>query len=200
MPLQNYKTIILVLSISAALLVASPGIQQLLSLPQPDKLTEFWLLGPNHDTSYPSNVTSGQNYRLYIDTSNHLGSVAYYVVEIKFANETQSSPDSFNHTSSSQPALGSLNFFVADNKTYELPVDVSFQYQVNENNPSILNMNSININGAQISTNSTSVINDNIARDGFYGNLIFELWIYNGTTSNLQYHERYVNLWLKFTT
>ncbi len=186
--------------IAAALIVASPALQQLLTLPQTDKLTEFWLLGPNHDTSYPSNVTSGQNYRLYVDASNHLGALAYYVVEIKFASETQSSPDSFNHTSSTQPVLGSLTLFATENATQELPVDVSFQYQLDKTNASILNMNSITINGQQISSNSTSTINNNIEKNGFFGNLIFELWIYNDTTSSLQYHQRYVNLWLKFNT
>jgi hypothetical protein len=199
MGLLRYKTIILVISAVVALLIASPTIQQLLSSAQTEKLTEFWLLGPNHGTDYPSNVTSGQNYRLYLGTSNHLGSSAYYVAEIKFANQTQSSPDSFNHTYSTQPVLGSLTFAVAENRSYELPVDVSFEYQVNDKTPTILDMSNITVNGEEISTNSTTITFDS-AKNGFYGNLIFELWIYNGTTNSLQYHERYVNLWLELVT
>jgi uncharacterized membrane protein len=197
--LQKYKTVILVISAVAALLVASPALQQMLILPQAANLTEFWLLGPNHSSDYPSNVTSGQNYRLYLDTSNHLGSVAYYVVEIKFANQTQSSPDSFNHTSSAQPALSRLTYFVAQNNSYELPIDFSLQYQVNNKTSTILDMTSITVNGEEISTNSTTISFDS-ARNGFYGNLIFELWIYNSATNSLQYHERYINLWLKLMT
>ncbi len=199
MGLERYKTIILVISAAAALLIASPVLQQLLSSSQAESLTEFWLLGPNHGADYPSNVTSGQSYRLYLGASNHLGSSAYYVAEIKFANQTQSSPDSFNHTYSTQPALSSLTFFVAQNESYELPVDLSLQYRVNDKTSTILDINSITINDEEISTNSTTIAFDS-ARNGFYGNLIFELWIYNGTTSSFQYHERYVNLWLKLMT
>jgi uncharacterized membrane protein len=199
MGLQRYKTTILVITAAAALLIASPLLQQLLSSTQAESLTEFWLLGPNHGADYPSNVTSGQNYRLYLDASNHLGSSAYYVTEIKFANQTQSSPDSFNHTCSTQPALSSLTFFVAQNETYELPIDISLEYQVNDKTPTIIDMSSITVNGEQISTNSTTITFD-YDKNSFYGNLIFELWMYNGTTNSLQYHERYVNLWLKLMT
>jgi hypothetical protein len=34
----------------------------------------------------------------------------------------------------------------------------------------------------------------------FYGNLFFELWIYNSTISDFQYHERYVDLKFNMTS
>jgi len=196
--LQQYKALIIVLCIAVSLLIASPTLQQLLVYPQTNPLTEFWLFGPNHDAAYPSNVTADETIRLYLNVANHLGSTANYRIDIKFANQTQFTPDSFNHTSSHLSSLGSLTILVVQNATEELPVDVSFQYNVNPDVSTQLDMESITINGNATDISSTS-INWDTAKVGFYGDLIFELWIYNGTTSSFQYHERYLDLWLKMT-
>lgn len=198
MGLQQYKAFIIVLCIAASLLIASPTLQQLLVYPENNPLTEFWLFGPNHDTAYPSNVTTDQNIRLYLNVANHLGSTANYRIDVKFANQTPFTPDSFNHTSSTLPSLGSLTVLVAQNATAELPVDVSFQYNINPDISTQLDMESITINGKATDISSTS-INWDTAKASFYGDLIFELWIYNGTTNSFQYHERYLDLWLKMT-
>jgi hypothetical protein len=194
--LKQYKTLIIVLSIALSLLIVSPTLQQLLVYPQTNPLTEFWLFGPNHDAAYPSNVTTDENIRLYLNVANHLGSTANYRIAVKFANQTQFTPDSFNHTSSTLPSLGSLTVLVAQNATEELPVDVSFQYNIKSDVSSQLNMKGITINGNAIDISSTSIDWDT-AKAGFYGDLIFELWIYNGTNNSFQYHERYLDLWLK---
>ena len=39
----------------------------------------------------------------------------------------------------------------------------------------------------------------NSKTNSFFGNLIFEVWIYNGTAGVFQYHERYVDLKLNMT-
>ncbi len=199
MKIQRYKLVILSIFLASALIVASPALQQLTLFPQTQYLTELSLLGKNHEAVYPSNITEGENYRLYLDVTNHLGSCAYYVVEMKFRNLTQSGPDSFNHTHSDLPSLGSLTVFAADEAQVELPIDVSFQYNVNERNSSILDMQAISLNGAVLDVNATSIAKDPITR-GFYGNLFFELWLYNDTANAFTYNERYVSLWLKFNT
>ncbi len=199
MGLQRYKTLILVITTAVALFVASPALQQLVLLPQTERISEIWLLSPNHNTAYPSNVTEGDTYRLYLDISNHLGACSYYVIEVKFRNQTQSAPNSFNHTSSQQPSMGSLTVFVADNKTTEIPLDVSFHYNVNDRNPNLLDMQDITVNGEALNANSTTIAFDT-PRGGFYGNLFFELWVLDEGTNTLQYHERYVGLWLKMKT
>ncbi len=195
MGLEHYKTLIIVITAIAALLIASPALQKIIVAPQTDRLTEMGLLGPNHDASYPSNVTAGQNIRLYLDVGNHLGACSYYVVEIKFRGEGESAPDSFTHTNSLLPSLGSLTVFAANNQTTEIPLDVSFQYTTNADT-STLNMQSVTVNGAALNVDSTKLAYDS-AKGGFLGNLFFELWIYDQNTNELQYHERYVGLWLK---
>ena len=196
MGLQQYKALLLIITAVSALFIASPVLQKLVFFPQTDFFTELSLFGPYNNATYPSNVTVGNNYRLYLNVDNHLGSSAYYVIETKFGNQTQFTPDSFNHTNSDLPSLGSITFFVADKSSLQLPVDVSFQYKIDANNPRQLDMQSITLNGAKINANPAT-IGWNSEKRGFYGNLFFELWIYNATVNALQYHERYVSLWLK---
>ena len=83
-----------------ALLVASPALQQVLVYPRTEFFTELSLLGPwSMAENYPYNITNGENYSVFLGVANQLGSCAYYQVEVKFRNETQSAPDSFRpHT------------------------------------------------------------------------------------------------------
>jgi uncharacterized membrane protein len=196
MGLSHYKTLILVVTAALALLIASPSIQQVLVYPQTDNFTEFWMFGPNHDASYPGNATVNQNYRIYLDVKNHLGSTTNYNIEIKFRNQTQSGPSSFNHTNSNLPALSSIAMVAADNRTAETSLDISFQYHTVNSTTRTLVMDNVTVNGFALDASKTTIAYDE-TKDGFYGNLIFELYIYNGTTNAFQYHQRYLSLWLK---
>lgn len=196
MGLSQYKTLILVVTAALALLIASPSIQQVLVYPQTDHFTEFWMFGPKHDAAYPANVTADQTYRIYLDITNHLGSTTYYNVEMKLRNQAQPGPDSFNHTSSSLPALSSIAMVAANNQTAETPLDISFQYHVRNGTTSTLIMDNVTVNGFPLDASATTIDWDK-TRGGFYGNLVFELYIYNGTTNAFQYHQRYLSLWLR---
>ncbi len=194
MGLQKYRTLVLVVALVLALFVASPAIEQMVIFPQTDSLTELSILGPYHNATYPYNIVSNQKTSLYIDVTNHMGSTALYLIDVKFRDQTQSAPDSFNHTSSDQPALGQITFCVANNGTIELPVDVSFQYITDGNNET-LTMQNIVVNGAALSTDTTIAWNPD--KQGFMGNLFFELWMFNDTSGSYQYNDRFVSLWLK---
>jgi uncharacterized membrane protein len=198
MALQQYKTLFLVVTLVLALFIASPAIRQLAVAPQMTSLTELSLFGPYQNATYPYNVTVGQNYPLYINVANHLGTTAYYLIEVKFRNQTQSAPDSFNHTSSNLQSLGNIAFCVANNQALQLPVNVSFRYQLDGYTENRLDMQDVIVNGFPLSVSST-----NIAWDpqnlGYFGNLIFELWIFNDTNNAFQYNQRYVSLWLNLT-
>jgi len=196
--LQQYKNLIFVATTAVALLMASPSIQQVLIYPQPEELTEFYLLDENRNAIYPSNVTTDETYRMYLQIANHLGSCAYYQVQIKFSNQTGLGPNSFNHTSSPLPPLGTLTVLVSDGCIEEIPLDVSFQYNVSKpvarSEPSRLNVQNIIVNGFSLPVN-LSIAWDTL-KASYIGNLIFELWIYNDTDRAFQYHERYLSLWL----
>ena len=106
MNLTQYKALFIVVTAVLALLVASPALQRVLVYPRTEFFTELSLLGPGHVAeNYPYNITSGETYSVFLGVGNQLGSCAYYQVEVKFRNETQSAPDSFSRTASSLPSL-----------------------------------------------------------------------------------------------
>jgi hypothetical protein len=196
--LQQYKVLFFVVVAVVALLVASPALQRLLVYPQTDFFTELWLLGPGHTgENYPFNITRGENYSVYLGISNHLGECGYYMVEVKFRNETMSAPDSINGTASSLPSLYNMTVFVPDKQTWEQRLTFSFDYGFDAN-MSRVEFKSLTLNGATLNLDGlTSEWNATTSR--FYGNLIFELWIYNSSTTHFVYHERYVDLKLNMT-
>ncbi len=157
----------------------------------------MWLLGPDQKAeNYPYNITQNQDYQVYLGLSNQLGSAAYYRVDVKLRNQNTLGPDSFQRTPSNLPTLYSYNIVVADKQTVQLPVDFSFTYsQSNDSQVNFkqltLNNNPININGYSTTWNSTN--ND------YYEKIVFELYLYNSTTSSFQYHERFVDLRLNMT-
>ena len=191
--LQGYKALLLVVTAIMAIFVASPALQRLLVLPQTEFFTEMWLLGPEHNAeNYPYNITLNENYKVFLGVSNHLGHCAYYVVQVKFRTENQSAPDTFARTPSNLSSLCSVNFIVADKEAWELPVTFSFDYSYDENNSQVI-FNRMIFNSAALNLNRYSAPWDDQNRR-FFGNLIFELWIYNDAVGGFTYHERYNSL------
>ena len=183
---------------SLALLIASPALQRLLVYPQTEFFTGMWLLGPEHNAeNYPFNITLNENYNVFLGVSNHLGQCAYYKVQVKFRNQNQSAPDARARTPSSLSPLYSVNVVVADKEAWELPVTFSFDYSYDENNSQV-NFNRMMFNGAALNLNWYSTTWD-AERSRFFGNLIFELWIYNDVVGDFTYHERYNDLKFNMT-
>jgi uncharacterized membrane protein len=203
MNLSDLKVLFIIVTAVVALLVASPVLSRILVYPRTEFFSEMWLLGPNHKAeSYPYNVTQGENYTVYLGIRNHLGYCAYYVVQVKFRNETQSMPTRFgpieNRTPSSMPSLFNISAFVADEQNFELPISFSFDYEANLNRSQVefksltFNDEFLDLEGYTTTCNKTSSC--------FFGNLIFELWIYNTQATSLSYHGRFVDLKFNMTT
>ena len=227
MNLTQYKALFIVVTAILALLVASPALQRVLVYPRTEFFTEFSLLGPGHSAeNYPYNLTNGKNYSVFLGVANQLGSVAYYQVEVKFRNETQSAPNSLNNTASDLPSLYNLSAFIADKESYELIVNFAFIYSFQNvtrtiytnvtvpgglgqnatveqraENITIMqaNFNNLKLNGATLNLHGYSSDWD-FQKNEFFGNLIFELWIYNSTIGGFQYNQRFVDLKLNMTS
>lgn len=200
MNLQNYRVIFMTVTGILALLVASPALSRLLVYPRTEFFTELSLLDPNHRAeNYPYNITRGQNYSVFLEIANHLGYTAYYLVEVKFRNQTQSAPTSFgplaNRTPSSLPSLYNASAFVADEGVWEKLSTFSFVYAYNET-LSQIEFGSLRFNGGVFNMASYRISWDPMGK-GFFGYLFFELWLYNGTS--FQYHQRFVALRLNMT-
>jgi len=198
MDLGEHRVLFVAVTGILALLVASPVLSRLLVLPRTEFFTELWILGPNHTTEdYPFNISSNHDYSVFLGIGNHLGHCAYYVVEMKFRNQTQSAPNSFNRTPSNLPALYNITAFVADEGVWEMPLTFSLDYEYNE---TLLQHEfySLTLNDVELNMkNYTVAWDDN--NNGFFANLFFELWVYNKTVGNFQYHERFLNLLLNMT-
>ena len=202
MDLGRYGVPFFVVVAVVALLVASPCLSRVLVWPRTEFFSELWILGSNHlAEDYPFNVSSGQSYRVYLGIGNQLGYCAYYRIEVKFRNESQSMPSSFgaveDRVPSDLPSLFNVSAFVADQNSWELPVTFGFDYEFNETlvqvgfNNMTLNDNVLGMSGESTGWNATT--------SRFYGDLIFELWLYNGSTSTFGYHGRFVDLKLNMT-
>jgi hypothetical protein len=118
---------------------------------------------------------------------------------MKFRNQTQSAPDSFNHTASDLPSLAKIPFTLADNASVELPLNFSIRYNLNETITNQIDIQSITLNGTSTNVDSTTIAWDSHIQ-GFYGNLLFELWVSNGTVNGYVYGQSYLSLWLKLNT
>ena len=228
MNLTQYKALFTVSAFVLAFFVASPALKQVLVYPRTEFFTELSLLGPMYNAeNYPYNITYGKNYSVFLGVANQLGSCAYYQVEVKFRNETQSAPNSFTpRTPSSLPSLYNSAVFVADQESLEIPVVFSFNYSfqsvlrtvyTNVTVPGGPGQNATveqradNINLLQANFDSMKFNGETLNLQGyssdwdsqthmFYGNLVFELWIYNSTIGSFQYNERFVDLKLNMTS
>jgi hypothetical protein len=185
------------------LLVASPALSRLLVYPRTEFFTEMWLLGPSHMAEdYPYNLTSGQNYTVYLGLGNHLGYCAYYLVEAKFRNETQSMPTSFgpveNRTPSSLPSLFNISAFVADEQNWELPLNFSFDYEASLDKSQAL-FRGLTLNNEVLGLEGF-VTAWSATRSVFFGNLVFELWMYNAQATALSYQGQFVDLKFNMTS
>jgi hypothetical protein len=181
-----------------ALLVASSALSRVLVFPRTEFFTELYILGSNGMAeNYPFNISSGQSYSVTLGIGNQLGYCAYYVVEVKFRNETQSAPSSFDNTPSSLPSLFNITAFVADQGVWEMPLTFSWSYAYNA---SLLEVDFVNMTLNDVVLNlQGSSTTWNASESRYYGDLVFELWIFNATTSVFQYNERYVDLKLNMT-
>ena len=202
MNLKEYKVLLLVFTSVSALFAASPALQRLLVYPQTDFFTEMWLLDPNHMTeNFPFNITRNGKYSIFLGIGNHLGSCSYYSIQVKFRNQSQSAADSFNRKGSSLPPLHSISAFVADKEELEILISFSFNYVQDSHNETLSQVRFLymTFNDSVLNLNDYAAVWD-AEKSGFFGNLFFELWIYNGTVGVFQYHERFTGLWLNMTS
>jgi hypothetical protein len=202
MDIGKYGVTFFVVVAVVTLLVASPALSRALVWPRTEFFSEIWISGSgNMAEDYPFNMSSGQSYSVSLGLENQLGYCAYYQIEVKFRNESQSMPSSFgaveDQVPSSLPPLFNVSAFVPDQGSWELPVSFGFDYGYNAA-ATVVGFQSLRFNGNVLSlSGERAVWNGMTSR--FYGDLIFELWLYNSTLSSFSYHGRFVDLKLNMT-
>ena len=199
MRVEEYGVFFVVVVGILALVVASPALSRLLVYPRTEFFTEFWILGPDRMAEdYPFNISSDEEYKVFLGVGNRLGYCCYYLVEVKFRNESMSTPDSFNRSPSSLRSLFNVSAFVADETVWEIPLTFSFGYGVNESSLKV-RFDSLVLNDVELDL-SDYMVAWNSTKNGFFGFLFFELWIYDETVDGFTYHERFLRLMLNMTS
>jgi len=194
--IKRFKVLFFVVPLILMLLVASPVLQHFFVLPQNDRFTEFWILGPEQRAeNYPHDIVKNAEYQVFLGIHNNLGSVGYYMVQVKLLDPSIAGPDTFKRTSSSMPALYNFNVFVAAEQNVQLPMDFSFDYSLIDFE---CYFNSLILGDEKINLEGYSSMQDSISGE-YYGYLVFELWLYEDSINQFLYHERYLSVRLNMT-
>lgn len=194
--LSDYKTVFTAVGLIGVVFCCVPSVMLFARLPAGEKFSELYVLGPGHMAEgYPFNVTEGVNYLVYVGVGNHIGSAAYYLLQVKFRNETEPLPNSTSAVASPLASLYNYSVFIEDNGINEVPLNFSLSDLSFFGNESAVG--SILINGVGSAINEHSSWDTNST--GFYYQIFVELWIYNRTADTFDFHNRFVSRWLNMT-
>jgi len=165
-------------------------------LPSEERFSEIWILGSNNTTEdYPFNVTADETYKIFVGVANHMASSSYYLINVKFGNQSDPLPNQTTGTPSPLPTLYKYHSIVPDGETWETQLTFSFSNISTVGNHCVVG--NLKMNGGTSTVEKYASWNFNYT--GYYYQLIFELWIYNPETEVFQFHNRYVRLWLNMT-
>jgi hypothetical protein len=196
MKLEDYKIVFVALGLIGVLILASPIPGLVLHLPGGEKFSALWVLGPGHMAEdYPFNVTVGVNYLVYVGVGNHMGSSAYYVVYVKFRNETEPLPNMTTGAPSVLAPLYEYRVFLEDNGSSEVPLTFSFSNVSSVGGQSTVG--NLTINGVPFGVDKP--VSWDAVNSGYFYQLFIELWIYNPASDGFSFHNRFVSRWLNVT-
>jgi hypothetical protein len=191
MKLKQYKLILISLGLIGALLIASPAISGLISLPQSEHFSELYLLGPEGMAQgYPNDILPNQNYTVYLDVANHLDSSAYYLVYIKLLNASDALPDSTLGVASPIQPVYEYRILIQDEHVFESLLVFSFSNPTVSNNQ--LTVGNLHLNGENINVNKAAAWNSTTSE--YQYRLLFELFIFNSQSHSADFNNRFVYL------
>jgi hypothetical protein len=196
MKLEDYRVVFVAVGLIGVLLFASPVLSLVVRLPGGERFSELWVLGPGHMAEdYPFNVRENESYLVYVGVGNHLGSSAYYVMYVKFRNETEPLPNATSGVPSVLAPLYEYRLFLEDNGTGEVPLNFSFSNVSFYGGQSTVG--NLTINGVTFGVDKS--VSWDEADSGYYYQLFMELWIYDEATNMFVFHNRFVSRWLNMT-
>jgi len=176
---------------------ASPTLGLILHLPGGEKFSEFWLLGPGHMAEgYPFEVRAGESYLVHVGVDNPMGSSAYYVVYVKFRNQTEPLPNVTAETPSPLLPLFVYKVFLEDGGTWEQLLNFSFQ--VVSFKDARCWVGNLTVNGITVNVGKHALWDSE--NKGYFYQLFMELWIYDEASRDFHFHNRFVGIWLNMTT
>lgn len=158
-----------------------------------ETFSEFALLGQNHDIiASPIKVSSQEMTELYVSLTSHMDTSEYYMVELKFRNNSLSSLENNISGSSSASILYSYHFVVDTGETIELPLEIGFSEIDVEGD--VLVLNNFLIDDKLIPIRESTKVD--MSTSNFYAELLFELWIYNDISDSFDFVGQKAWVWI----
>ena len=209
MKLKEYRVTFLVITLVVVLIVISPLLGSIVKLPDTgEDFSEFWLLGPeNTAENYPFTVTEGEDYKIFVNLKNHMGSSEDYKIYVKFGNDTQID---FGNVSS-LPSLYEFRALINDEESWDSPVTFGFQnIEITNNTVTVDDVTSASpIEGWIVSVGSI-IINEVVfpvdasaswdsEDNGFYFRLSFEMYRYAAALKDFSFDNQVIGLRLNMT-
>ncbi|WGM88478.1 MAG: DUF1616 domain-containing protein [Candidatus Bathyarchaeum tardum] len=183
---------ILIISVTLVWLIA-PFLSNLFATSN-EPFSELWLLGPERTAeNYPHDITSNQEYTVYLGASNQLNEDAEYSIHVKLSDGIKQLLNSTAAEYSLLPSIRAFDFSLSDEETWETRFVFALDYSLIQEN--LTRIENIKINGATFSVNQNILLDPRL--DSFYIILVFELWSNNGTDNTLQYTNQHLQLFLK---
>ena len=194
--LNDFRTLFVVSGLVGVLVLSSPAWSIFIPPRPSERFSELYVLGPNRMAEdYPFNVKENETYTVYLGVGNHMGSSAYYVLYVKFRNQTEPLPNSTAEAPSPLPPLYEYRVAIPDGGVWEAPLTFSFP-RVSRFEDKCL-VEAITINGVTFNVDRMTVWDVNAS--GYYYQLFVELWIYDQGDGAFKFHNRFVGLWLNAT-
>jgi len=194
--LEDYRTVFAVSGLILILVASAPTLSLVLPLSGGECFSELWILGPNHMAEdYPFNVVNDTVYNVFLGIGNHMGSSAYYMVYVKFRNQSEPLSNATAGMPSLLSPLYECRVFLRDGKTWEAPLTFSFSGVSFFENQSFVE--SLVINDVVFSVGKLALWDG--GNNGFYYQVFVELWIYNAGFDAFEFHNRFVGIWLNMT-
>jgi len=195
--LNDHRTVFMAVGLIGVLVCCVPSVMLFARLPGGEKFSELYVLGPGRMAEgYPYNVRENESYLVYVGVGNHMDSSSYYVVYVKFRNETEPLPNATSGTPSILAPLFEYRLFLPDGQSTEVPLSFSFSGISFFDNQSTVR--GLVLNGVQ--SNVDKHVLWDAADSGYYYQLFFELWIYDKAADMFVFHNRFVSRWLNVTT
>jgi hypothetical protein len=194
---MDCRNVFMAVGLIGVVVFSVPSAMVLVHLPSEERFSELYVLGPGHMAEgYPFDVRENESYLVYVGVGNHMGSSMYYVVHVKFRNQTDPLPNVMAGMPSALPSLYECGVFLQDGQSWEQPLTFSFsQVSFGQN---LSTVGGMSMNGAALDVDRSEVWD--AGNNGYFYELFMELWIYDVPSDAFQFHNRFVGLCLNMTT
>jgi hypothetical protein len=124
-----------------------------------------------------------------------MGESEYYRAVVKFRNASESLPNATEGVASSLPELYAYNVFLSDGQVWEGALNFSFSDVMFGQNVS--SVGRMRVNDVWVNVDKSAVWDS--ATNGYFYQVLVELWSYNTASGDFEFHNWFVALWLNMT-